>query len=192
MSLTIIENEDAIWHTEEYDVILVGTSIYNMLTNGFQRKLKKKYPEIDKANKTTNYGDRRKLGKRLTIDGNPTISLLYICGFPGLRHGPSIKYEALENALQTAAAEFKGKRVMATMIGCSNFDGDGDKEKVLELIKTHCKDLDLTIYDYHQMSRRGESFAIFKKMIKGKSRKTDEYKERYKEYEEMLKKLYLD
>ena len=63
------------------------------------------------------YGDNRKLGKRLTVDGKPTISLLYICGYPSLRHGPSINYEALKNCIITANAEFKGKKVMTTMIG---------------------------------------------------------------------------
>ena len=194
MSIRIIENEDAIWHTDEYDVILVGTSIYNMLTNGFQNKLKLKYPEIENANKTTNYGDKRKLGKRLTIDGKPTISLMYICRYPSLRHGPAIDYEALKNTIMTANAEFKGKKVMTTMIGCSDFDGNADKDKVLELLETYGKDMDITIYDYHQLRKRDEMLVIFKKMFKGKGVRlnSDEYAEKYKEFNEIKKKLYLE
>lgn len=192
MSLKIIEDEDAIFHTDEYDVILVGTSIYNMLTNGFQNKLRNKYPEIEKANKTTPYGDKRKLGKRLTLEGKPTISLLYICGYPSLRHGPTINYEALEHAIQTACAEFKGKKIMTTMIGCSDFDGNGDKEKVLEILEKYCIDVDITIYDYVQLRYRFERHTIFKRMIKGTSRNKEQYEQRLKEYDEVLKKLYLE
>ena len=46
--MKIITNEDLIWKTDNYDVILVGTSIYCMLTNGFQSKMRMKYPYIDK------------------------------------------------------------------------------------------------------------------------------------------------
>lgn len=193
MSIKIIKNEDAIWHTDEYDVILVGTSIYNMLTNGFQYKLKIKYDEIEKANNTTNYGDKRKLGKRLTIDGNPTISLMYICRYPGLRHGPPIDYDALQNCLSTANAEFKGKKVMTTMIGCSDFDGNGDKEKVLKMLETYCKDIDLTVYDYHQLRKEDERLEIFKMFFKNKSKMSrEDYNKQYEEFNKTKKKLYLE
>lgn len=192
MSIKIINNEDAIWHTEEYDVILVGTSTYNMLTNGFQYKLKKKYPEIEKANQSTNYGDKRKLGKRLTVDGKPTISLLYICGYPSLRHGPSINYEALKNCIITANAEFKGKKVMTTMIGCSDFDGNGDKDIIIELLETYGKDMDLTIYDYYQLKKEVERSEIYKKVVSGKRTSREEYDRKIKEFTEIKKKLYLE
>lgn len=194
MSIKIIENEDAIWHTEEYDVILVGTSIYNMLTNGFQYKLKMKYPEIETANQTTNYGDKRKLGKRLTIDGEPTISLLYICKYPGLRYGPPIDYDALKNAITTANAEFKGKKVMSTMIGCSDFDGNADKDKVIEILETYGKDMDITIYDYKQMRKEDERFALYKKLIQNKKVRLsrDEYNQKVEEFNNIKKKLYLE
>lgn len=193
MSVKVIKNEDAIWHTDEYDVILVGTSIYNMLTNGFQNKLKLKYNEIEKANNTTNYGDKRKLGKRLTIDGKPTISLMYICKYPGLRHGPPINYEALENCLMTANAEFKGKKVMTTMIGCSDFDGNGDKEKVLEMLEKYCKDIDLTVYDYHQLRKEDERLEVFKMFFKNKGKMSrEDYNKKYEEFNKTKKKLYLE
>lgn len=194
MSIKIVENEDAIWHTDEYDVILVGTSIYNMLTNGFQNKLKNKYNNIDEINKTTNYGDKRKLGKRLTIDGKPTISLLYICRYPGLRHGPAIDYEALKNAIMTANAEFKGKKVMTTLIGCSDFDGNADRDKVLDILETYGKDMDITIYDYHQLRKEDERYIIYKKFFQGGKGKMDrdEYNQKLSEFNKLKKELYLE
>ena len=41
-----------------------------------------------------------------------------------------IDYDALEKCLRTANAEFKGKKVMSTIIGSSNFDGKGDRKNV--------------------------------------------------------------
>ena len=99
--LNFIKNRDAIWETDKYDVVLLGTSIYCMLTNGFQSKMRLKYPYIETANDSTNYGDKRKLGKRLTIDGNPVISLLYIANHPHSKR-EFLDYDALEHALATA------------------------------------------------------------------------------------------
>ena len=195
MSVKVIENEDAIWHTDEYDVILVGTSIYNMLTNGFQFKLKCKFPEIEKANQTTNYGDKRKLGKRMTVNNTtPIISMMYICNYPSLRNGPSIDYEALKSAIMTANAEFKGKKVMTTMIGCSDFDGNGDKDKVLDILETYGKDMDITIYDYHQLRKEDERYVIYKKFFQGEKGKMDrdEYNQKLSEFNKLKKELYLE
>jgi hypothetical protein len=77
--IEVVKDKDLIWDTDKYDVILVGTSIYNMLTQGFQSKMSVKYPYIVDTNNTTNYADTRKYGKRLTIQGEPIISLMYIC-----------------------------------------------------------------------------------------------------------------
>ena len=40
--LTFIKDQDLIYDTEKYDVILVGTSIYCDLKNGFQSKMRYK------------------------------------------------------------------------------------------------------------------------------------------------------
>ena len=54
--MNIIQGKDAIWETDKYDVVLVGTSIYCMLTNGFQSKIRFKYPHVDAANDKTPFG----------------------------------------------------------------------------------------------------------------------------------------
>ena len=41
--LTFIKDQDLIYDTEKYDVILVGTSIYCDLKTGFQSKMRYKY-----------------------------------------------------------------------------------------------------------------------------------------------------
>lgn len=181
MSVTIIKDTEPIYETEKYDVILVGTSTHNDLRGNFQAKIGNKYPIVEKVNNKTPYGDLRKLGKRVTIDDNtPIISLMYICTYPS-RKKDFIDYDALEKCLRTANAEFKGKKVMSTIIGSSNFDGKGDRKKCMKIIKECTKDLDLYLYDYEQITIK-EEILRQEEYIK-------ELRKKYKEDKEKLKKI---
>lgn len=181
MSVTIIKDTEPIYETEKYDVVLVGTSTHNDLRGNFQAKIGNKYPIVEKVNNKTPYGDLRKLGKRVTIDDNtPIISLMYICTYPS-RKKDFIDYDALEKCLRTANAEFKGKKVMSTIIGSSNFDGKGDRKKCLKIIKECTKDLDLYLYDYNQITIK-EEILRQEEYIK-------EIRKKYKEDKEKLKKI---
>ena len=154
--VTIIKNKEAIYETDNYDVVLMGVSTHNMFMGNFQGKMAVKYPIVEKVNNSTPYGDKRKLGKRITIDDNkPMISLMYICTYPS-RKSDYIDYDALENCLKTANTEFKGKRVMTTLLGSTKFDGKGDREKCLKIIEENTKDLDLYIYDFEQITIKEE------------------------------------
>lgn len=149
----VISDIDAILETDKYDVVLVGTSIYGMLTNGFQRDIRKKYPYVHGENIKQPYADQRRLGTRLTIakEGNPTISLLYVCKYP-MSNMEYLDKDALRHALATADAEFRGKKVMTTVIGASKFDGNCDKKEMLKIITETVKKMDLYVYDYEQKS----------------------------------------
>jgi len=179
--ITFIKDKEPIYDTESYDVVLIGTSTHNDLRGNFQSKMRIKYPIIEKVNNKTPYGDLRKLGKRVTIDDNkPIISLMYMCTYPS-RKSNYIDYDALEKCLMTANAEFKGKKVMTTVIGSTQFDGKGDREKCLSIMERCTKDLDLYVYDYEQITTREEIIRqdeYFKKLRK-----------QYKDDKEMLKKL---
>lgn len=157
--MNIIKDIDIFNHFQDYDVILLGTNTYCTLCNGLQHKVRLDYPEVDKANMKTKYGDPRKLGQRLTIKGEPTISLCYITH--GFNFRPDIKpdyldYDALENCLKTANIEFNGKKVASTILGSSRFDGNGNKEKILDIIDKSITRFDITIFDYYQKSREEE------------------------------------
>ena len=153
--LKIIKDKDPIWETDKFDVILIGTSIYNQLNGGFQSKIKYKYPIVDEKNRETKYADFSKLGTRITINDTPTISLMYICGYPR-PNIDTVDYDSLTKCLLTANAEFRGKKVLTTILGSSQFDGNGDKDKCLKIIKDSTKDLDITLYDYEQKKRADE------------------------------------
>lgn len=181
MALTIIKDKEPIYDTDQYDVLLVGVSTHNRLMGNFQCKIGIKYPIVQTTYEKTPYGDLRKLGKRLTFDDlNPIISLMFVCKYP-TRKDNFIDYEALENCLRTANAEFKGKKILTTIVGSTKFDGRGDKEKCLNLLKECCQDVDLYVYDYKQISIVEE--------FKRQTKYFKDLKTKYKDDKEMLKKI---
>ena len=189
--LKIIKDKDPIWETDKFDVILIGTSIYNQLNGGFQSKMKYKYPIVDEKNRETKYADFSKLGTRITINDTPVISLMYICGYPR-PNIDTVDYDSLTKCLLTANAEFRGKKVMATIIGSSQFDGNGDKDKCLKIIEDSTKDLDITLYDYEQKKRADEIRE--QKMYLKSLQYTDieKYNKLKNVFDLYLKKLYLN
>ena len=189
--LKIIKDKDPIWETDKFDVILIGTSIYNQLNGGFQSKIKYKYPIVDEKNRETKYADFSKLGTRITINDTPTISLMYICGYPR-PNIDTVDYDSLTKCLLTANAEFRGKKVLTTILGSSQFDGNGDKDKCLKIIKDSTKDLDITLYDYEQKKRIDEIRE--QKMYLKSLQYTDieKYNKLKNVFDLYLKKLYLN
>lgn len=189
--LKIIKDKDPIWETDNFDVILIGTSIYNQLNGGFQSKMKYKYPIVDEKNRETKYADFSKLGTRITINDTPIISLMYICGYPR-PNIDTVDYDSLTKCLLTANAEFRGKKVMATILGSSQFDGNGDKDKCLKIIEDSTKDLDITLYDYEQKKRADEIRE--QKMYLKSLQYTDieKYNKLKNVFDLYLKKLYLN
>ena len=189
--LKIIKDKDPIWETDKFDVILIGTSIYNQLNGGFQSKIKYKYPIVDEKNRETKYADFSKLGTRITINNTPIISLMYICGYPR-PNIDTVDYDSLTKCLLTANAEFRGKKVLTTILGSSQFDGNGDKDKCLKIIKDSTKDLDITLYDYEQKKRADEIRE--QKMYLKSLQYTDieKYNKLKNVFDLYLKKLYLN
>lgn len=64
-----------------------------------------------------------------------------------------MSYDSLENCLKLVNVLYKGKHLASTLLGSSRFDGNGDKDKIKEIIERCLTDLDLTIYEYEQKSR---------------------------------------
>ncbi len=183
--MRIIENQEPIFETDKYDVVLVGTSVYDLLVNGFQGKMANKYPYILEANHKQPYGDLRNLGTRLTLkrEGNPIISLLYICGYPKKKF-KSLDYDALKQCLTTAAVEFKDKCILTTIMGSTSFDGEGSKKRIIKMMEKVFEGMDVDVYDYKQMN--GVEERKLKKKQLTEIGVTDN-----KKRQEILRQLYL-
>lgn len=189
--LKIVKDRDPIWETDDFSVLLIGTSIYNNLSGGFQSKIRFKYPEVNVSNNKTKYGDLSKIGTRLTIYGTPKISLLYICGYQR-PNKDTVDYKALEHCLRTANAEFKGEKVLSTILGHSFFEGNGDKEKCLKILEDNTPDLDITVYDYEQKKRRTEIYEQQKYLQSLKYTDKEKFEKLNSVFDLYLKKLYLN
>ena len=190
--INFAKNKDLIWETDNYDVILVGTSIYCMLSNGFQGKMNLKYPFLEEDNNKTSYGNLNKLGTRITIEreNSPIISLMYICKHPH-KTREFISYDALERCLRTAMAEFKDKKIATTLLGCSVFDGNGDRDKILGIMEDCTKGYSLDVYDYKQLDKNDEIELIKRKIISTKDTNPEKYQEMWNKREEIFKQMYL-
>lgn len=165
--ITVIENRQLIKDVFNYDIILIGTSIMNSLGNGFQYQMKISFPEVDKANKATNYGDKRKLGTVKVINTQPIVCLLYISkgGYRKDIIPEYIDYESLESCIKLINDNFKGKRIASTIIGLSEYEGGGNKEKIIDILEKNSNDIELFLYDMEQYDFIKERDSRWKNIV---------------------------
>lgn len=188
--INIIENEDAIWHVEDYDVVLLGTSVYNMLTNGFQSKLAVKYPYLYDAVDDTNYADLRKLGTCKHVDGTPEVCLMFMCKYPN-KTKLFTDYESIESCFKYANIRYSGKKCLTTVVGSTRFDGNGDKKTILDIIERNSDNLILDIYDYEQLHKRDEAAILFRKMLEYRYTDHDKFVNLWYDRYNVVKQLYI-
>jgi len=194
--INIIKDVDLYDHLNEYDIIVIGVNLYYQMAHGIQLKVMLNYPYAYEKNMETRYGDKTKLGTIIEAakEGEPTFCLCFICegNFrPDLKKD-YLSYEALENALKLINIRYKGKKVACPFLGNSRFDGNGDKDRILEIFNKSITNLDVTIYDYYQPYRDEELVAILKAETKVKETNRKKYydmvRERKKKAEERFKK----
>jgi len=194
--IKIEEGKDLYDYIDKYDIILVGTDIYCNMSQGFQRKVMLNYPYVLDANMSTRYADKSKLGSTIECkqDGKPTFVLLFISEG---NHRPDLKkdtlsYESLEKCMKLCNILYKGKNVACTFLGASRFDGNGDKDRVLEILSANSNKINLTVFNYEQLSRSEELKKVRVAEIKLKEIDADAYyeavKKRKAEAEERFEK----
>ena len=161
--INIIKDVDLYKHLDEYDIILIGTNIYHTMANGIQLNVMLNYPYVYNKNLETKYGDIEKLGTLLECrsDGEPTFCLCFIVkgNFRPDLQKDFLEYDALEKCLRLINILYKGKRVACPLLGASRFDGNGDRDRIMEIFNRCISDVELTIFDYFQLSR-GEQMKI--------------------------------
>lgn len=186
--IKIVNGIDLYEDIDKYDVVLIGTNIYCNMSQGFQRKIMLNYSYVEDKNMSTKYGDETKLGTILECkkENNPTFVLLYINkgNFrPDLKKD-YLSYESLEKCLKLVNVLYKGKKIASTFLGASKFDGNGDKEKIFEIISKSCDNVDLTVYDYIQLSRSEEMKKVRISELKLKSIDMEAYYDAVKKRKE--------
>lgn len=183
--LDIIEGEPLIGHEKDYDAIVVGTNCYLSLRNGFQREVAMAYPYVEEENMKTKYADPDKVGTIVECkrDGMPTFILAYITFGFNFKGGKTmyIDYYALEKCLKLINILYSGKSIATTMIGTTEFDGNGDKAKVLEILNKYSKGINITIFDYKQEShgkihQKGYRRSLLEEKRKSKGVKKKRYR----------------
>jgi hypothetical protein len=193
----IIKDIDIYDHFNEYDVILIGTNLYCTMSQGVQLKVMLNYPYVFNKNLETKYGDKDKLGTIIecTSDNEPTFCLCFITegyNFRPDKQKDYLSYEALENTLKLVNVRYKGKSIACPLLGSSRFDGNGDKDKILDIFNNCLKDVKCTVFDYFQKSRDEETLEVMRKELEMRDKDKEEYsrmvKERKRKAEERFRK----
>jgi len=182
--IKILKGDDIYNHINDYDVILIGTNIYSNMSQGFQRKIMLNYPYVFDINMSTKYGDKKKMGTILECrkEGKPTFVLMFICegNFrPDLKND-YLSYESLEKCMKYVNILYKGKKIACPFLGTSKFDGNGDKDKVLEILSENSSGIDLSVFDYEQLSRSDEMKKVRIAELRLKEIDADAYYEEVK------------
>ena len=177
---------------QKYDVILIGTSIKNSLSNGFQHDIATNFSKVDEINRKTKYDDPQKLGTCEVVssyvkDGFPIFVICYITKG---RYRPDIKpdaldYNALRSCLLLVNKNFKGKKVGTTLLGAEKYEGGGDSKEIYKIIDETCNDIELYIYDFVQKDfrkRRTEEYRRIGNERKNKLISREEYEEQMKKF----------
>ena len=153
--LTFIHNKPLIEDIFDYDLIIVGTGIHNALGNGFQYDVKINFPQVEQIVKQTPYADVRKLGSVTVVNENPIfcVGFIHKGGYRKDLNPDYLDYKALEEVLNLIDSNFENKRIATTLLGCSQYDGNGNKEKVLEIFNKLSNNI-FFIYDYEQRDYR--------------------------------------
>lgn len=154
--VTIVKDKPLIEDVFNYDIIIVGTGIHNTLGNGFQHDIKINFPFVEDALKKTPYADKRKLGTVTVVKSTPLYCLGFIHsgGYRKDLNPVYLDYQALNDVLHLIDNNFENKRIASSFIGCSEFDGNGDKERVLDMFNSLTGENEYFLYDYEQRDYR--------------------------------------
>ena len=158
--INVIKDVDLFEHVDEYEAVLIGTNTYCTMSQGIQLKVMLNYPYVYNKNLETKYGDPDKLGTIVQCEHNkdPKFCLCFICkgNFRPDIQKDYLSYESLEKCLSLVNILYKGKNIATTLLGASRFDGNGDRDKIMEIFERTLTDVNVTIYDYFQKSRAEE------------------------------------
>lgn len=159
MSVTIVKDKFLIEDIKKYTIVLVPMSANNSMNSGFAYEIGLNFPPIREKVQTTPYGDRRKFGTVSVFkDDGITFCICFMHTGGQSKQVEYVKYDSLADCLDLININFKGKTVASPILGSTKYDGRGDKEKIINIFKEHCTDIDLILYDYEERNFMDEIY----------------------------------
>ena len=146
----------------EFDVIVHGCNCFHTMGGGIARQLASKYPQVLKADKQTEYGDRDKLGSYTSayveVDSNVFTVVNVYSQYKWSSGSDVFEYDAFQKFLNNQV-EFLGyynpsslrkKRIGFPMIGAGL--AGGDWSRISKMIEKFSEDVasyaDVTVVEY--------------------------------------------
>ena len=159
MPVTIVKDKFLIEDIKKYTIVLVPMSANNSMNSGFAYEIGLNFPLIREKVQTTPYGDRRKFGTVSVFkDDGITFCICFMHTGGQSKQAEYVKYDSLADCLDLININFKGKTVASPILGSTKYDGRGDKEKIINIFKEHCTDIDLILYDYEERNFMDEIY----------------------------------
>lgn len=159
MPVTIVKDKFLIEDIKKYTIVLVPMSANNSMNSGFAYEIGLNFPPIREKVQTTPYGDRRKFGTVSVFKADGiTFCICFMHTGGQSKQVEYVKYDSLADCLDLININFKGKTVASPILGSTKYDGRGDKEKIINIFKEHCTDIDLILYDYEERNFMDEIY----------------------------------
>ena len=159
MPVTIVKDKFLIEDIKKYTIVLVPMSANNSMNSGFAYEIGLNFPPIREKVQTTPYGDRRKFGTVSVFkDEGITFCICFMHTGGQSKQAEYVKYDSLADCLDLININFKGKTVASPILGSTKYDGRRDKEKIINIFKEHCTDIDLILYDYEERNFMDEIY----------------------------------
>ena len=159
MPVTIVKDKFLIEDIKKYTIVLVPMSANNSMNSGFAYEIGLNFPSIREKVQTTPYGDRRKFGTVSVFkDDGITFCICFMHTGGQSKQAEYVKYDSLADCLDLININFKGKTVASPILGSTKYDGRGDKEKIINIFKEHCTDIDVILYDYEERNFMDEIY----------------------------------
>ena len=173
MALKTISNTELIPHIFGYEVILFPMGINNAMNSGFAYEIALNFPEVRESENLTNYGDKRKL---VTIHETEVDGIAFCAcyihngGHHKKKDGSYVEYQHISSCIEKVKEKYSNRKIATIVIGGNKTDGNGDREKIAEMIKEKLQDCkDVTIYDYTEEEYRTKIFkeiaALHKRLV---------------------------
>ena len=170
--IKIVKDVNLFDDIDKFENIAVGTNVYCTMSQGFQRKVMVYYPDVQKENEKTKYGDVRKLGTVMRCESyGKSFAVCYICKGYNFRPDLSseyVDYDALRKCCKLLNILYKKKIIAMPLLGGSRFDGNGNATELLKIMEEELTDVTAYVYCYHQESKSEEKKRVYEyeKMLK--------------------------